>query len=72
MVWKKYHSINNLIRKDLNFEGEWVTIEKIHGCNFSIIWNGESLSYARRRDVLKPDEKFYNYQTKDQNKKYQE
>jgi hypothetical protein len=39
----------------------WVMTEKIHGSNFSFIYNGIVLQCARRNDILKPGENFHNY-----------
>lgn len=76
MEWVKYNSIDNLttamtqkgyeplsvnIPTDPNVT--WIGVEKVHGANFSIIYKCESgeINYARRRDILKQDERFYDY-----------
>ena len=42
--------------------GEFEITEKIDGANFSILIENGEVKFARRRGVLAPDEKFYNYQ----------
>jgi len=39
----------------------WAVCEKIHGANFSFIVTNDGIMCARRGDILKKDEKFYNY-----------
>ena len=67
-IWKSYPSIENVTKsyKPLNInipecEYTWVAIEKIHGANFSIIFDGEKIICARRKAILKDDEAFYNH-----------
>lgn len=42
---------------------EFVTMEKIHGTNFSFVSDGNIVNCCRRSDILKPDENFYSHQT---------
>lgn len=67
-MFHRYSSIDNfnisLIDKiDNDYKlCEWIAEEKIHGSNFSFITDGVKVECARRTAILKPDEKFYNYQ----------
>jgi len=40
----------------------WIVLEKIHGCNFSFVTNGEELGCARRTELLGETESFYSWQ----------
>jgi Rnl2 family RNA ligase len=40
----------------------WVATEKIHGTNFSFIYDGKKVSHAKRNVPLDPKESFFNYQ----------
>lgn len=40
----------------------WVVTEKIHGCNFSFITDGESVRCAKREAFLNDDEDFFGFQ----------
>jgi len=40
----------------------WVVTEKIHGAHFYIIMNAGSISYAKRKVVLTPEDDFFGYQ----------
>jgi len=42
--------------------GTFEISEKLDGANFSILVEGDKVRFARRRGILKPEEKFYNYQ----------
>ena len=75
MDWVKYNSIINLTSSMMEKEYEpksvniptypniqYVGIEKVHGSNFSIICDiDNTISYARRKDKLKKDERFHDY-----------
>jgi Rnl2 family RNA ligase len=76
MDWVKYDSVNNLTSAMMekgytpynvnipdNPDYEYVGVEKLHGANFSIIYkfSDKTISYARRNDILKKDEKFHDY-----------
>lgn len=49
---------NNPELKDCKYEAT----EKLDGSNFGIIITNKSISFQRRTDILKEDEKFFNYQ----------
>ena len=40
----------------------WVATEKIHGANFSLSYDGESLRCAKRKAFLEEDQDFFGYQ----------
>ncbi len=40
----------------------WVVLEKVHGANFSIYYDGTEVKFAKRTAFLHPHEWFYNYQ----------
>ncbi|MFE1748141.1 RNA ligase family protein [Coleofasciculus sp. H7-2] len=42
---------------------DWVVTEKIHGANFCIIADGSDVQFAKRKELLQPDEDFFGYQT---------
>jgi Rnl2 family RNA ligase len=54
---KKVH--NKLFSK----KTKWVVQEKIHGSNFSIYYDGNTIKYAKRNGILTEEDWFYNYQT---------
>lgn len=68
--FKQYHSIENSSRVDFiesvkahNLDqGEFVVQEKVHGANLTFITDGIEIKCAKRTGLLKPDEKFFNYQ----------
>ncbi|MBD1879658.1 RNA ligase family protein [Coleofasciculus sp. FACHB-T130] len=41
----------------------WAVTEKIHGANFCIIADGSDVRFAKRKELLQPDEDFFGYQT---------
>ena len=41
---------------------EWVVTEKIHGANFVVLSDGSTVSFAKRKALLLPDEEFFGYQ----------
>ncbi|RUS17558.1 hypothetical protein BC937DRAFT_89812 [Endogone sp. FLAS-F59071] len=41
---------------------DWIVCEKVHGANFSFITNGTEIVCSRRKGLLQPDERFYNFQ----------
>lgn len=64
MNWTKYGKIDNLKRSDISYKeisDSWILQEKIHGSNFSIIVTDNSVSYASRNRILKPEDDFHNY-----------
>lgn len=42
---------------------QWVVTEKIHGANFCFISNGRELSCANRKNILGPQDNFFQYQS---------
>jgi Rnl2 family RNA ligase len=40
----------------------WVATEKVHGTNFSFIYDGETLRHAKRSSFLKDTDSFNNFQ----------
>lgn len=50
---KEQHELNKL---------KWVVTEKIHGANFSFIYEHQQLLYAKRKDYLKWDDDFFGFQ----------
>jgi len=45
----------------------WVVTEKIHGANFCVITDGKEVSFAKRKELLSPEEDFFGfYYIKDQ------
>lgn len=62
-MWKKYPKMKNLSKDFVDTSNcNWVLIEKIHGSNFSINVSDKEITYARRNDILKDDEQFYDFQ----------
>lgn len=68
----KYDSIDNHYKQDfLNHikgcvpsEEKWVVTEKVHGSNFSVIFDQDgNISYGRRNGLLGDTESFMNHQT---------
>lgn len=41
----------------------WVVTEKIHGANFCILLDANGFTYAKRKEILSPEEDFFQYQT---------
>ncbi|MEW5859631.1 MAG: RNA ligase family protein [Cyanobacteriota bacterium] len=41
----------------------WVVTEKIHGANFCIITDGSEVRFAKRKELLQPDEDFFGHQS---------
>lgn len=69
-MFHKYNSIdnsydtNNIAKiKQYGYDDlEWIATEKIHGANFSVIYDGTTISFGRRTGILDKKEKFYHYQ----------
>lgn len=65
LAFKEYPSLELSTRdkfikmiREKGFDNEaivWVASEKIHGSNFSIHFNGETVRYGRRTDFLSKD-----------------
>lgn len=63
-MWTKYPKMKNMtpsLVNNISSKCEWIIIEKIHGSNFSIMVNDNTITYARRNDILNDDENFYSY-----------
>lgn len=56
---KEYGDPTSHLYTDENFK--WVAMEKIHGCNFSLITNGIDVITGRRNGILLPDDNFNNH-----------
>ncbi|RAJ77381.1 Rnl2 family RNA ligase [Chitinophaga dinghuensis] len=50
---KEQHDLNKL---------KWVVTEKIHGANFSFVYENRQLKYAKRKDYLKWNDDFFGFQ----------
>ncbi|HVI45393.1 MAG TPA: RNA ligase family protein [Chitinophaga sp.] len=50
---KEQHDLNKL---------KWVVTEKVHGANFSFVYEGRKLLYAKRKDYLKWSDDFFGFQ----------
>ena len=71
-VFSKYDSITNSyqrkflssLREQIPLEEKWIVHEKLHGTNFSVILGvgTDNISFARRNDILRQDDKFFGYQ----------
>lgn len=53
--------LNKKDNKLFSNKTKWVATEKIHGSNFSIYYNNNNVSFAKRNSKLDDDEWFYNY-----------
>lgn len=71
MTFRKYPSLINhykidsqlLSPIDLTSVQRWFVTEKIHGANFGVYYDGETVRFARRQDFLSIGESFFNYQS---------
>lgn len=71
MTFRKYNSIENSYRdKTINLiktmglgsaNVEWVVTEKVHGANFQISYDGETVTFSSRNGALSDDDSFYGY-----------
>lgn len=70
MEFKKFPSLTNaymtkflamIKEQGLGLFDEWVVYEKVHGSNFSLHYDGETLKAARRTSFLDEHEKFHGY-----------
>lgn len=61
MDWIKYPKIKNLEIRDLQYKdrGEYIVVEKIHGCNLSIVVDENGERYYRRNGLIECS--FYGY-----------
>lgn len=68
--FRKYSSIENsyqdwylkrIISNGLHKECDWLVFEKIDGSNFSFVYNGVEMKFARRGAILGKDERFFDY-----------
>mmetsp|Transcript_30441 Transcript_30441/g.81880 ORF Transcript_30441/g.81880 Transcript_30441/m.81880 type:complete len:364 (-) Transcript_30441:2386-3477(-) len=64
-MWERYPKISKgSAQGELSVvRGEWVVTEKLHGSNFSIIFDGQAVSFAKRSGVLPCDDDFYGFRT---------
>ncbi len=70
MQFIKYSSIENsyrdkfmdIIREEGKDGGEWVVMEKVHGAQFTIYYDGAEVLASTRTAFLTPDMDFYNWQ----------
>lgn len=72
MMFKKYNSIENIDNAKLvdkvRYEGfadpsvQWIAQEKIHGANFSFMYDGKTLKCAKRSGDIKETESFFGYE----------
>lgn len=53
---------NEKLIKDMN-RLKWVVTEKIHGANFSFVYQNRNLQFAKRKDLLKWSDDFFGFQT---------
>lgn len=68
MNWKKYTSIDNsyrdktvnMIRMSPFIEEEFCCTEKVHGSNFSFVYDGVELRTAKKSSLLSDDANFFN------------
>jgi Rnl2 family RNA ligase len=71
-MFKKYNSIENIDNGKLvdkvRYEGftdpsiQWIAQEKIHGANFSFMYDGKTLSCAKRTGDITETENFFGYE----------
>ena len=59
--YNKIDSNSNNWNKNYKKVKKWAVTEKIHGSNFSFIWEDGVMSYAKRSGIIKPEENFFNY-----------
>jgi Rnl2 family RNA ligase len=70
LTFKKYSSIENTFDKafmdQIRLERldslQYVVQEKVHGANCSFVTDGHTVQFAKRTEVLKPGEAFYDYE----------
>lgn len=70
MDFKKYNSIENSfndayiakVKENIPANLHFVVQEKVHGANTSFITNGYDIKFAKRTDMIKDHEKFYEYE----------
>jgi Rnl2 family RNA ligase len=56
-----YPKIENDVRS-LDITETYIATEKVHGCNFSIYYDGKDFKFGRRKDFIKEKEIFYSYE----------
>ena len=56
---QNHYNYINLLETDNEFQ--WVVTEKIHGSNYSIIYDGTDILSCKRTSILKQEDKFFNY-----------
>ena len=70
LAFKKYSSIENTFDKvfmdQIRIERldaiQYAVQEKVHGANCSFVTDGQTVQFAKRTEVLKPGEAFYDYE----------
>jgi len=53
---------NEKLVKDMN-KLKWVVTEKVHGANFSFVYQNKNLQFAKRKDLLKSNDDFFGFQS---------
>jgi Rnl2 family RNA ligase len=53
---------NEKLVKDMN-KLKWVVTEKVHGANFSFVYQNKNLQFAKRKDLLKWNDDFFGFQS---------
>lgn len=53
---------NEKLVKDMN-KLKWAVTEKVHGANFSFVYQNKALHFAKRKDFLKWTDDFFGFQT---------
>ncbi|MDJ1497981.1 RNA ligase family protein [Cytophagaceae bacterium DM2B3-1] len=43
-------------------KAEWVVTEKLHGANFCVVLTAQEIQYAKRKEILLPEDDFFGYQ----------
>ena len=56
-----YNKETKLFIDNHTTEEPWVATEKIHGTNFSLIYDGEKVTAAKRNSLLKDNDKFFSF-----------
>ena len=70
MSFAKYNSIENsyrdkfvrLVEQTPAYSDKWTITEKLHGANFSILYDGSSIQFAKRSGVISDGANFYGHE----------
>lgn len=63
MEFYPYPKIGHYLEDIDNIKSKkFIATEKVHGCNFSIFYDGIDIKVGRRKAFIKDGEKFYNYE----------